>query len=186
MSFTVYNILEYAGLRILDVVVFFLTNAILITGFAFSNYPNASTFVVSVLTLYIIYKMIGRIVRLWLNILISMIKFFFLVVFLFVLAAVYVRGFNRFFTKDIYFLKEFFTAQAEASDQNFKHYAYKFMEDDKFDFLGNMKDFFEGSSFQVDENYEYGETYDNLKNAIHGALGDDSIRQLNNLFNRQN
>lgn len=186
MSLTIYDTLEYAGLRLLDIIAFVLSNIIVATGYAFVNYPNASTLVLSVLTLYIFYKMIRRIVRFWLNMMVAMIKFTVIMLFLAVLAAVYVRGFNRFFTKDIYFLKELFTSQAEASDFLFKQYAYNLMDDDRFEFLHGARDFFEGSSFLIDDSYEYGETYDQFKNVLNDAIGEDGFQQLNALFNNRN
>lgn len=188
MAYTAYDVVTYAGLRLIDVVAILLSNIILAVGYAFVHFPNASTLVVALLAVYIIYKTLRRIVRFWLNMFITMVKLTVFSVVIFVLLAVYVRGFNRFFTKDIYFIKELLASKADASDEAFKQYAYKIMNDDRFEFLQGARDFFEGSTFHIDESYEglFDNIRENLNRGFQDVLGQDGLQNLNNFLNNFN
>lgn len=180
MSFTAYDALAFAGLRAIDVLVFAMSNIIMALGYFFVNYPQASTLAISLVAIYITYKMFRRILR-------SLV--------LLMLLAVYVRGFERFFTKDIYFIKELLFSKVEASDQAFKQYAYKIMNDDGADYLHGVKDFFERSSFHIDESYinQFAGSPDSIRESLNrgfesvqGAFGEEGLRNLNNFLNNLN
>lgn len=162
MSITVSDALAYAGLRLIDLIALVLSKVILLTAYAFANYPNASTLALSLVFVYIIYKTLRRMVKFWLGIFLFFFKFTMYVLIVLTLLAVYVRGFKRFFTKDLIYLKDLLTSNLQASDDYFKQGAYQFMKDDKFDFLQSARDFLENSKFEIDESYFDQENYQNL------------------------
>ncbi|GBL49114.1 hypothetical protein CJJ07_000242 [Candidozyma auris] len=195
MSFTAYDALAFAGSRAIDVLVFAMSNIIMALGYFFVNYPQASTLAISLVAIYITYKMFRRILRFFVNVVLTMIKLTTVSLVLLMLLAVYVRGFERFFTKDIYFIKELLFSKVEASDQAFKQYAYKIMNDDGSDYLHGVKDFFERSSFHIDESYinQFAGSPDSIRESLNrgfesvqGAFGEEGLRNLNNFLNNLN
>lgn len=107
-------------------------------NYAHTTFPETTNLVLLLLATYVAYSIIKRVIRMWLNFLLSMIKTGFTILFIVVLFAIYVRGFHRFFTKDIYFIGSIFKLANEESfdyKQTGFNYAYKMFDGGQNDIL---------------------------------------------------
>lgn len=107
-------------------------------NYAHTNFPETTNLVLLLLATYVAYRIIKRVIRMWLNFVLSMIRTGFTILFIFVLFAIYVRGFHRFFTKDIYFIGNMFKLAKEESfdyKQTGFNYAYKMFDGGQNDIL---------------------------------------------------
>lgn len=79
---------------------------ILTLEYGLNAYPKLTTYALTLVALYIAYKIIGKIFRMWLNFIISLVKVTLFLWLIFFLALVYLRG-SKLFTLDIEFAKNF-------------------------------------------------------------------------------
>lgn len=94
---TVYQVLRW----LVNILVFVLHNVVVLTQLAYNTYPQITSTVFTIIASYFIYKLTIKIIKIWIGFVIRLIKltlFFFFVVLCFV---VYLRGFQRFFERDV-------------------------------------------------------------------------------------
>ncbi|SGZ55855.1 CIC11C00000002537 [Sungouiella intermedia] len=132
------DVLEFCGrvvVFLLEIVLRYSINGI---SFAHKTFPQATTTILVLLGSYLAYRFIKRVIRIWFNFIISTIKTIFTLLFVGVLFAIYIRGFHRFFTKDIYFIGDMFKLAAQDNFDYKKtgyNYAYKMFDGGHYDFL---------------------------------------------------
>lgn len=87
------------------IVVAILRNSINLFEYSYHAYPQFTMVIMSIIGAYIVYKMTVRMLRMWVNLLLTIVKALLMLVFILVCCAVYLRGW-KFFTQDLQFLKQ--------------------------------------------------------------------------------
>lgn len=93
---------------IITIVVFVLQNTISLVIYCNHEYPQFTSIVFTIVGLYLCYKFLVRILRMWLNFWINALKVAVFCSIVFLLALVYVRGFDRLVHQDWPFVKKIF------------------------------------------------------------------------------
>lgn len=190
------DILVFAGRVSVAALAYILRFSILTFAYAHEQYPQVTTTVLLLIGSYLAYRFIKKVVRMWVNFVISTIKTALTLMLIGVLIAIYLRGFNRFFTRDIYFIGELFKLAAE---ENFDYqrtgynYASKTFGE-KYDFLRRGADVLFGTDDVTveqlneikDEAGEFlAENVDGVKNFLksNGFEFDVNANNINDFFN---
>lgn len=190
------DILVFAGRVSVAILAYILRISILTFAYAHEQFPQVTTTVLILLGSYLAYRFIKKVVRMWLNFLISTIKTALTLMLIGVLIAIYLRGFNRFFTRDIYFIGELFKLAAEENF-DYQRTGYKYASKtfgEKYDFLRRGADVLFGtddvSVEQLneikDEAGEFlAENVDGVKNFLksNGFEFDVNANNINDFFN---
>lgn len=107
------DILVPAGRAAVTTLAFVLRALVISLAYAHQQFPQATTIAFVLVGTYLAYRFIKRVIRMWINFLISTIKTALTLMVIGVIFAIYLRGFHRFFTRDIYFIGDMFKSAAE-------------------------------------------------------------------------
>lgn len=131
------EVLVFVGRIAVLALAFTLETLITAVTFAHSQFPQVTNTVFLVVGVYLGYRFIKKVIRMWISFLLSTIKTILTLLFIGVLFAIYLRGFHRFFTRDIYFILDM--CKSATNDFDYKktsyQYATKMAGESKFDFL---------------------------------------------------
>mmetsp|Transcript_4823 Transcript_4823/g.5928 ORF Transcript_4823/g.5928 Transcript_4823/m.5928 type:complete len:213 (-) Transcript_4823:89-727(-) len=90
---------------VMTVLVMICRNSIVLFNYSYRTYPQFTLMLMIVLGAYLVYKLLMRMIRMWIGFLVGIIKALLMLVFICVCGAVYFRGW-RFFTQDVDFIKQ--------------------------------------------------------------------------------
>lgn len=131
------EVLVFIGRMVMSSLAFILENIIIGIGYAHNTFPQATTTVFVLIGAYLAYRFVKKVIRLWINFLISTVKTILTLVLVGVVFAIYLRGFHRFFTKDIYFIADMLKTTA-AEDFDYRRSGFEYASkvvDGKYEFL---------------------------------------------------
>lgn len=135
------DILAFVGLTLVTLLAFVLRYVILLVGYGLAEFPQVTTFIFALGAIYVAYKVAKRMVKFWIGLIITTVKTVFVLSLVLLGLAVYIRGFQRFFHRDIYFLGSMIQNSLLALEnvENFDpksfaaNYASKLAADENFD-----------------------------------------------------
>lgn len=132
------NLFASVCLIVMSVVIIMLQCLVAAVCYLHSVCPDITTTIFILFCVYLTYRVVNRIVRMWVNFVISLIKMTIIICTLTFLLGIYLRGYHRFFTKDIFHIyRAFQSAKQDGFDyQTDTHwYAIKLAGRSKFNFL---------------------------------------------------
>lgn len=135
---TVGDLLVFCGRMVVLLLGFGLRISVAGFDYAHTAFPETTNTILVVIGIYVAYRFIKRVIRMWINFVLSIIKTALTVLLIALLFAIYLRGFHRFFTKDIYFLSSMVKLAADEKLDYKKtsyNYAYKMFDGGQYDFL---------------------------------------------------
>lgn len=103
---------------IITLVAFCLRNTISLGIYSYHEYPQFTSIVLTLFGIYFCYKFMVRIFKMWLNFVIYTMKVVLILSVVFVLALIYVRGFDRLINQDWPFLKMIIGIVTSSSDKS--------------------------------------------------------------------
>lgn len=163
------DILTFLGKLLVTCLALALRNVITAVEYGFVQYPQISRVVFIMVAIYLAYKIARRMIRFWIALIISTIKTILIMVVLVLCFAIYLRGFHRFFSRDIYYLGDWLrTVQQETGDFDLKKYAFNYAtkltaEDDYVYLKEGAKKWLEDNGVEIDESY-MGQSFNDIKN----------------------
>lgn len=89
----------------MTVLVMICRNSIVLFNYSYRTYPQFTLMVMVIMGAYLIYKLLMRMIRMWIGFLVGIIKALLMLIFICVCGTVYFRGW-RFFTQDVRFIKQ--------------------------------------------------------------------------------
>ncbi|CUM55998.1 unnamed protein product [Debaryomyces fabryi] len=89
----------------MTVLVMVCRNSIVLFNYSYRAYPQFTLMVMITVGAYLVYRLLMRMIRMWIGFLVGIIKALLMLVFICVCGAVYFRGW-RFFTQDVHFIKQ--------------------------------------------------------------------------------
>ncbi|EAZ63628.1 hypothetical protein PICST_28808, partial [Scheffersomyces stipitis CBS 6054] len=98
------DLLATVAAFVVTTLAFLLKNTIALVAYAYQNYPEYTSIVFAIIGVYLVYKFVVKIFKMWLNLLIATIKTFLVLATLAVAATIYLRGWGKFVNQDIPFL----------------------------------------------------------------------------------
>ncbi|KAK6453904.1 uncharacterized protein RJT20DRAFT_64246 [Scheffersomyces xylosifermentans] len=98
------ELLASLGSVLVTSLAFFLRNTISLSVYAYQTHPQATSIVFAVIGAFLLYKVVIRIIRMWINIFITALKTIFVLATIVVLFVIYLRGWNRLVNADIPYL----------------------------------------------------------------------------------
>ncbi|CAI5756201.1 unnamed protein product [Candida verbasci] len=101
------DILIHIGSLVIYIIELLLTNTITFVVGAHNKYPDITSIIFLLISLYLFYKVFIKAVRLWINFIITTIKTLAVLFFLFLVFVIYVRGWEIFKNNDIPLIKQF-------------------------------------------------------------------------------
>lgn len=119
------EIAVFVGKILVSILAYAFTAAINTFQYCNVQFPTATNYVTLAVLVYVAYKFIRRMIRVWIRLIYSLIKIAFFGTLALVCFAIYLRGFHRFFTRDIYGIKAWFQSSG-AGPVDWAHYAQKY------------------------------------------------------------
>ncbi|KAK6461234.1 hypothetical protein DFJ63DRAFT_337134 [Scheffersomyces coipomensis] len=101
------DILATIGSIFVTIFVFLLRNSIILFKYGYTNYPEVTAVIILLVAVYIVYKLLSRIVRFWINLFITAVKIILVIMIIAVAFTIYLRGFQRLINHDLPLLAEF-------------------------------------------------------------------------------
>lgn len=89
----------------MTVLVMVCRTSIVLFNYSYRAYPQFTLMVMITVGAYLVYRLLMRMIRMWIGFLVGIIKALLMLVFICVCGAVYFRGW-RFFTQDVHFIKQ--------------------------------------------------------------------------------
>lgn len=109
----------------MTVLVMVFQNCIILFNYSYRTYPQFTLMVMGIVGAYMVYRLVLRMIRMWIGFLMGIIKALLMLVFICVCGAVYFRGW-RFFTQDVHFIKQAIIDLYHNHDGSRKHYTKGF------------------------------------------------------------
>lgn len=106
----------------MTVLVMVCQNCIILFNYLYRTYPQFTLMMMGIVGAYVIYRLVMRMIRMWIGLLVWVIKALLMLVVVCVCGAVYFRGW-KFFTQDVHFIKQTFIElyyNHNESRQNYK------------------------------------------------------------------
>lgn len=109
------------GTIIVFLLEFFFRNSITLIVHAHKTYPDITNVIFFIIGLYIIYKILVKTLRSWINFMIFTIKTIFVLFFILLVFVIYLRGWETFIYQDVPFLKKSFNHLRAVNDSTTKN-----------------------------------------------------------------
>lgn len=113
------------------------------------KFPVVTDIILTIIGLYIVWRLLKILIRFWLNLIIATLKITLTVSLIFIAFAIYLRGMERLFTKDIPFLLSLARGDVEFFKDKFEY----LLELAKFKLAGDTKRGFDASMFSKEYNH---------------------------------
>lgn len=105
---SVADVLVFCGRITVNTLILLLRNVLLCVQYLSRSFPQASDLIATVFLVYLLYRILKRLLSMWIALIKSAVKFSIFFVLFVLVSAIYIRGVLVFFTKDIQFLSELF------------------------------------------------------------------------------
>lgn len=167
-----------------DVLVIFLKNSINLLQYSYNTFPQATSVLFSIILIYFIYRFTIKMVKAWIAMVISFIKFTLVFLVLATSVLIYSRGYSTFFNSDIYAIKNILTKSDPS--RVFDSLLYLFPKNFDFRFEVNNSEDNNDRTIDIELDSDY---IDYMKESFHNAVDDGSaqanIEKLSNFLGDQ-
>lgn len=89
----------------MTVLVMVIRNSIILFNYSYRTYPQFTLVVVGIMVTYVMYRLFMKMIRMWVGLLVGIVKALLMLLIICTCAAVYIRGW-KFFTQDLYFIRK--------------------------------------------------------------------------------